>query len=65
MHHERFHGGAKVLPATLPLALLAWLLLLALPALAARGPEVPDYPADEVAPGLFVIHGPVGYPLPG
>lgn len=45
--------------------LLAWLLLLlALPALAARGPDLPDYPADQVAPGLYVIHGPVGYPSP-
>ena len=45
--------------------LLAWLLLLlALPALAARGPDLPDYPADQVTPGLYVIHGPVGYPSP-
>jgi glyoxylase-like metal-dependent hydrolase (beta-lactamase superfamily II) len=44
-------------------ALLTWLLL-ALPALAARGPDVPDYAAQQVAPGLFVIHGPVGYPTP-
>lgn len=45
--------------------LLAWLLLLlALPALAARGPDLPDYPADQVAPGLYVIHGPVSYPSP-
>ncbi len=45
--------------------LLAWLLLLlALPALAARGPDLPDYPADQVAPGLYAIHGPVGYPSP-
>ncbi len=46
----------------------AWLagplIALALPVLAARGPDVPDYPADEVAPGLYVIHGPVGYPSP-
>jgi glyoxylase-like metal-dependent hydrolase (beta-lactamase superfamily II) len=57
MHPNRFHGRPK--------ALLAWLLLaLPLPALAARGPEVPDYPADLVAPGLYVIHGPVAYPTP-
>jgi glyoxylase-like metal-dependent hydrolase (beta-lactamase superfamily II) len=48
-----------------PLSLLPWLLLiLALPALAARGPDVPDYPAELVAPGLYVIHGPVDYPNP-
>ena len=57
MHPNRFHGRPK--------ALLTWLLLgLALPALAARGPEVPDYPADLLAPGLYVIHGPVAYPTP-
>ena len=69
MHHNRFHRGAKVLPGGIPesltLALLASLLVvLALPALAARGPQVPDYPADLVAPGLYVIHGPVAYPTP-
>lgn len=31
---------------------------------AERGPALPDYPADQVAPGLYVIHGPVGYPSP-
>jgi glyoxylase-like metal-dependent hydrolase (beta-lactamase superfamily II) len=30
----------------------------------ARGPAVPDYPADQVAPHTYVIHGPVGYPTP-
>jgi len=61
MHPNRLHRGAAALTS----ALLSWLLLaLALPALAARGPEVPDYPADLVAPGLYVIHGPVGYPSP-
>ena len=29
-----------------------------------RGPVVPDYPADKVAEGVYVIHGPVGYPTP-
>jgi len=34
------------------------------PAFAERGPALPDYPADEVAPGVHVVHGPVGYPTP-
>jgi glyoxylase-like metal-dependent hydrolase (beta-lactamase superfamily II) len=29
-----------------------------------RGPAIPDYPAEQVAKGLYVIHGPVGYPSP-
>jgi glyoxylase-like metal-dependent hydrolase (beta-lactamase superfamily II) len=29
-----------------------------------RGPAVPDYPAEQVAPHTYVIHGPVGYPSP-
>ncbi len=54
MHHRfsRSHqtpGRHRTLPAWL-------LLLLALPTLAARGPVLPDYPADQVAPGLYVIH---------
>ena len=49
-------------PAAAALALL--LIALAFPSLAARGPDLPDYPADEVAPGLYVIHGPVAYPSP-
>jgi glyoxylase-like metal-dependent hydrolase (beta-lactamase superfamily II) len=49
----------------LPLTLFATLLLTALTAVAAeRGPALPDYPAEEVAPGVFVIHGPVDYPTP-
>ncbi|CRI63300.1 putative hydrolase [Thiocapsa sp. KS1] len=40
------------------------LLALVFPALADRGPDLPDYPADTVAPGLYVIHGPVDYPTP-
>lgn len=44
---------------------LMFALLLFAPALFAdRGPAVPDYPAEEVAPGVRVIHGPVGYPTP-
>jgi len=39
-------------------------LFFAVSALAARGPEVPDYDAEEVAPGVHVIHGPVDYPNP-
>ncbi len=27
-----------------------------------RGPAVPDYPAEQVAPRTYVIHGPLGYP---
>lgn len=39
-------------------------LIFAFTALAARGPDVPDYQSDEVAPGVFVIHGPLDYPNP-
>lgn len=39
-------------------------LLLSATALAERGPALPDYAAQEVAPGVYVIHGPVGYPTP-
>jgi glyoxylase-like metal-dependent hydrolase (beta-lactamase superfamily II) len=52
-----------------PLALLA-LLVSGLAAwgtsavAAERGPEVPDHPAREVAPGVYVIHGPLEYPTP-
>jgi glyoxylase-like metal-dependent hydrolase (beta-lactamase superfamily II) len=49
--------------------LILWVLVLsALPASmswAERGPAVPDYPATEVADGLYVIHGPLEYPTPG
>ena len=34
------------------------------PALTAIGPEVPDYPADRVADGIYVIHGPRELPNP-
>jgi glyoxylase-like metal-dependent hydrolase (beta-lactamase superfamily II) len=48
-----------------PVALFSCLMLaLAAPALAERGPDLPDYPADQVATGLYVIHGPVDYPTP-
>jgi glyoxylase-like metal-dependent hydrolase (beta-lactamase superfamily II) len=48
-----------------PVALFSCLLLaLAFPVQAERGPDLPDYPADQVAPGLYVIHGPVDYPTP-
>ncbi len=43
----------------LPLFLLALPLT---PAWAQNGPAIPDYPADEVAPGVYVIHGPLGVP---
>lgn len=39
-------------------------LLFSVSALAARGPDLPDYQADKVAPGVYVIHGPVDYPNP-
>jgi glyoxylase-like metal-dependent hydrolase (beta-lactamase superfamily II) len=46
------------------------LLLLLLPLLFStafaetRGPALPDYPADQVADGVYVIHGPVAFPSP-
>lgn len=39
-------------------------LLFVTAAAAERGPAVPDYPAEEVAAGTYVIHGPLGYPDP-
>ena len=49
-----------------PIALLAlWCLAATSSLLAAeRGPEVPDRAAEEVAPGVYVIHGPTEYPTP-
>jgi glyoxylase-like metal-dependent hydrolase (beta-lactamase superfamily II) len=38
--------------------------LFAVSVLAARGRDLPDYQAEEVAPGVFVIHGPLDYPNP-
>ncbi len=32
------------------------------PLLASTAGAIPDYPADEVAPGVYVIHGPLGVP---
>lgn len=37
-------------------------LALLTPALAQRGPDLPDYPAEQVAEGVYVIHGPLGVP---
>jgi glyoxylase-like metal-dependent hydrolase (beta-lactamase superfamily II) len=56
---------------TLP-SLAAYLVLACVAAVAAavgaavaeRGPALPDYPAEEVASGVFVIHGPLDYPNP-
>ncbi len=48
-----------------PLIKLMFLLMLPfalVPAHADRGPAVPDYPAEQVAEGVFVIHGPLGVP---
>ncbi|MCU7845455.1 MAG: MBL fold metallo-hydrolase [Candidatus Thiodiazotropha sp. (ex Monitilora ramsayi)] len=43
--------------------LMSLLLLCSItPAMGERGPDVPDYPAEEVAPGVYVIHGPLGVP---
>ena len=53
MKLRRFH--------VLTLALLA---LTNLAVAAERGPAVPDYPFQEVAAGVYVIHGPVAYPSP-
>lgn len=50
---------------TPPRLLTFALLVFATLALAAeRGPAVPDYPVEEVADGVYVIHGPVAYPSP-
>lgn len=37
---------------------------LALAETAERGPALPDYGAEQMAPDVYVIHGPVGYPSP-
>ena len=47
--------------------LLRFLCLALIPALgcaAERGPAVPDYPADEIAGNIHVIHGPLTTPSP-
>jgi glyoxylase-like metal-dependent hydrolase (beta-lactamase superfamily II) len=46
------------------LFLLLPLLLLALAVQAAKAPPLPDYPAQQVAEGVFVIHGPLTTPNP-
>jgi glyoxylase-like metal-dependent hydrolase (beta-lactamase superfamily II) len=44
-------------------ALYLLLLVIACPPLVAGSHQaLPDYPAEEVAPGVFVIHGPLGIP---
>jgi glyoxylase-like metal-dependent hydrolase (beta-lactamase superfamily II) len=44
---------------------LALLILFSIATVAAeRGPALPDYPVEEVAAGVYVIHGPVAYPSP-
>jgi glyoxylase-like metal-dependent hydrolase (beta-lactamase superfamily II) len=49
-----------ILPTLAALLVLTWITAAA----AGRGPALPDYPAEEVASGVFVIHGPVDYPNP-
>jgi glyoxylase-like metal-dependent hydrolase (beta-lactamase superfamily II) len=46
------------------LAILAFCAPLALAETAGRGPALPDYAAEQVAPAVHVIHGPVDYPNP-
>ncbi len=46
------------------LVLLTFCSPLALAETAERGPALPDYAAEQVAPDVHVIHGPVGYPSP-
>lgn len=47
-------------PLTIALVLLSTLVLT--PAMAQRGADLPDYPAERVADGVYVIHGPLGVP---
>lgn len=46
------------------LSLPLLVVLAGLSAAAERGPAVPDYPAEVVTDGVYVIHGPLGYPSP-
>ncbi|MEW8508696.1 MAG: MBL fold metallo-hydrolase [Candidatus Thiodiazotropha sp.] len=46
----------------LTLPLFISLLFTSLAMAAERGPAVPDYPATQIAPGIYVIHGPLGVP---
>ncbi len=39
-----------------------WLSFALTSAFAQRGPDIPDYTADKVAEGVYVIHGPLGVP---
>ena len=45
-----------------PLLLMIAVLLFSASSHAEMGPPVPDYPADRVAEGVYVIHGPLGVP---
>ena len=44
--------------------LIVWVGLGNFAAAGERGPAIPDYPAEQVAPDVYVIHGPLGYPSP-
>ena len=44
--------------------LLCLLLIAASTAHAERGPDIPDSPAEEVAPGVYFLYGDLGYPSP-
>lgn len=46
------------------MGLLVWFGLGNIVAAGDRGPVLPDYPAEEVVAGVFVIHGPLDYPSP-
>ena len=46
----------------LPKLLLLSILFTSFAMAAERGPAVPDYPADRIADGVYVIHGPLGVP---
>ena len=49
---------------TLASALVAFFLTATATLAADRGPAIPDYEAEQVAPSTYVIHGPLGYPNP-
>ncbi len=51
--------------SVLSLALLiAGFAVTCVAATAERGPALPDYPAEQVATDVYVIHGPADYPNP-
>ncbi|MET0028468.1 MAG: MBL fold metallo-hydrolase [Candidatus Thiodiazotropha sp.] len=55
----------SVMPQPASLSKLLFLLIVLfplVPAHAERGPVVPDYPAEQVVEGVYVIHGPLGVP---